>query len=561
MIFLQPLLLLGLAAAAVPALLHLLERRDPPELDFPPLRYLTEAERRSARRMRLRHLLLLLLRTAVIVVIVLAAARPLVPARAGGAHEATAFVIVLDNSPSSAAVVDGRPLFDRLRVTASASLTGSTGADRAWLLLADGVVRAGTREALRAIIDSVTPGVRRLDLAAAVERAGRVVLAEPLAAREVHVFSDLQRTALGDRPADVPAGVRVLALEPAGAPVMNRGIGTASVIDGALRLSVVGTRSAPPAPVTVRLGSYGEVGRALVAPGAEAALPLPSPRPGWWVGEVELDPDELRVDNRRTFVWRVAPPARVAVAPEAGPFVVAALTVLREGGRVAEGSDVTLGEQPGPAATVVFPPTDGALVGPANRALQAHGVNWRFGALAPPGVLAGPGLPALDGVPVARRHRLERARPDSGTVLWEVNGEPWLVLDGDVVLVGSRLDTAWTALPATPQFVPFVDALVNRLARGVAPVREAEGPVGVTFDVRGVDTVGATVLGPDPREADLTPAASGAIRRQLGAELLHDASFARERFSGTRRADVTGVLLALALVLAAVELAVATRTR
>src|SRR5688572_12843009 len=78
MIFLHPLALLGLAAVAIPALLHLLERRDPPELDFPPLRYLTDAERRSSRRLKLRNLLLLVLRTALILVIVLAAARPLV---------------------------------------------------------------------------------------------------------------------------------------------------------------------------------------------------------------------------------------------------------------------------------------------------------------------------------------------------------------------------------------------------------------------------------------------------------------------------------------------------
>ena len=116
------------------------------------------------------------------------------------------------------------------------------------------------------------------------------------------------------------------------------------------------------------------------------------------------------------------------------------------------------------------------------------------------------------------------------------------------------------ALPASPAFVPFVDALVNRLARGEAPVAESEGPPGVAFQIRGADTVGATVSGPDPRESDLTPAAAELVRGTIGAELLDEARFAAERFAGTRRADVSGLLLALALLVAAVELGVATLT-
>jgi hypothetical protein len=137
------------------------------------------------------------------------------------------------------------------------------------------------------------------------------------------------------------------------------------------------------------------------------------------------------------------------------------------------------------------------------------------------------------------------------------------VREGRFVLVGSRLDTAWTALPASPAFVPFVEALVNRVARGEAAIAETEGATGVTFDVRGRDTVGAMVFGPDPREADLTPAPDELVRRALGgsARVLDDARLARARFTGPKRADVSAVLLALAIVLAAVELAVATRTR
>src|SRR6059058_2201745 len=137
----------------------------------------------------------------------------------------------------------------------------------------------------------------------------------------------------------------------------------------------------------------------------------------------------------------------------------------------------------------------------------------------------------------------------------------WLVRDGNVLLLGSRLDTAWTALPATPAFVPFVDALVNRLARGEAPVSEVEGDPRVEFRTRGADTIGATVYGLDPRESDLTPAPPALVGDVLGAEVLDATAFAAARFAGAGRHDASGLLLVLALVFALVELGVATRTR
>jgi hypothetical protein len=147
------------------------------------------------------------------------------------------------------------------------------------------------------------------------------------------------------------------------------------------------------------------------------------------------------------------------------------------------------------------------------------------------------------------------------TVLATVNGEPWLVRDGSVLLLGSRLDTAWTALPAAPAFVPFVDALVNRLARGEAPVSEVEGAPRVEFRTRGADTIGAIVSGLDPRESDLTPASPALVHDVLGAEVLDGAAFAAAGFAGAGRRDGSGLLLVLALLIAVGELGVATRTR
>src|SRR5437763_11283882 len=347
----------------------------PPEVEFPPLRYLSEAERQSARRLRLRHVLLLLLRTGLIVLIVLAAARPLVPApaplRGAAGHQRTALVVILDNSVSSGAVTDGRAVLDRLRAAARGSLAAAAASDRVWLVLADGVARAGTREALLATVDSAAVSPRRLDLTAAVRDAARLVNAEPLEGREVHVMSDLQRTALGAGQAAVARGVRVLALTPGSDVPANRGVGAAQVSDGAVAVSIVGTPGARPAAVTLRVRGR-EVGRGLAVPGSTLSMALPpGVGPGWWVGEAALDADELRADDRRVFAWRVAPPGQVTASSGAGPFVAGGLAVLEPGRRVRRGSGVVDGDRldGGAAVSVVIPPADPTLIGQLNRAL------------------------------------------------------------------------------------------------------------------------------------------------------------------------------------------------
>lgn len=558
MIFLHPLALVGLAAAAIPALLHLFQRRQPPEVDFPALRYLSEAERKSARRLRLRHLLLLLLRTALIVTVVLAAARPLVPSgSSGGTHPPSALVIVLDNSLSSGAVVGGQVALDRLKAAARAVLRRASPDDRLWLVLADGIVRGGAQDELLAAVDSAPADPRRLDLVSAVTRAVRVAAAAPMSVREVHVISDLQRTALASGRVPAVSAVRILALAPRPAP-QNRGLASAHVAGASVTVTVAGTPGASPVPVTLRLRGR-DIARGLAAPGAAVTLPLADPGPGWWVGEVTLDPDELRSDDRRLVVWHSVPPARVHADPAAGPFATAAIAVLQGAHRVRDGADVTLADRPGAGASVVVPPADPALTGQVNRALQARGVGWHFGEAGSPGPITSPALPGTEGARVMRRQRLEGA--DSGVVLASVNGEPWIVASGGVVLVGSRFDTTWTTLPTTPAFVPLIDALVNRFSRGESPVTEQEGAARVAFVHVGPDTVGATVYGPDPRESDLTPADPALIRSALGAELVRDGDLGAAAFAGLRRADLSGLLLVLALLLALGELAAATLAR
>ena len=75
MSFLNPLFLIGLAAAAIPILIHLFTRKRPREMAFPSLEFLAEVNRSEIRRLRLRQWLLLLLRTLAIAALALAMAK------------------------------------------------------------------------------------------------------------------------------------------------------------------------------------------------------------------------------------------------------------------------------------------------------------------------------------------------------------------------------------------------------------------------------------------------------------------------------------------------------
>jgi hypothetical protein len=69
------------------------------------------------------------------------------------------------------------------------------------------------------------------------------------------------------------------------------------------------------------------------------------------------------------------------------------------------------------------------------------------------------------------------------------------------------------------------------------------------------------VYGTDPRESDLTRAPPELVQETLGTRPLDEARFSAARFSGTRRAEASGWLLALALLVAIAELGVAALTR
>src|SRR5690348_12979853 len=106
MSFLTPLFLGGLAALAVPVLIHLINRERREVVEFPSLMFLQRIPYRSVRRQKLRHVFLLVMRCLALALLVVAFARPFVkrPAAARGAGTgARELVVLVDRSYSMGA--------------------------------------------------------------------------------------------------------------------------------------------------------------------------------------------------------------------------------------------------------------------------------------------------------------------------------------------------------------------------------------------------------------------------------------------------------------------------
>lgn len=101
MTFLSPLLLWFLAAASVPVIIHLLNKRRHKTVQWAAMQFLLKATRESRGKKKLRHILILTCRALGIAALALAAARPVVSGLLGwGAGTIDTVVLVLDRSAS-----------------------------------------------------------------------------------------------------------------------------------------------------------------------------------------------------------------------------------------------------------------------------------------------------------------------------------------------------------------------------------------------------------------------------------------------------------------------------
>jgi hypothetical protein len=312
--FLVPAFLAGLAALAVPLLLHLRQRdRDTP-VPFPSLMFLEQLTIRTEQRQRVSDWPLLLLRLLLLSLLVFAFARPLFRSRAvaGSDVRSRAVVVLLDRSLS----MDYAGTWPRALDSARAVIDGLRGNDRVAVVTYDD--EAETRQRLtddrgaaRAALAGLTPRARGTRLAPALRVARQLLLDAPFAAAEIVVVSDLQRGgATGVAGVELPAGVKVRGIPVGPTRWSNAAVHAVEarrVADGARMLLAVKARlrhfgdSASPGR-TVHLvlnGREATTKAARLATAGETVVtfePVPAPE-GSVAVQVAMDADALALDD------------------------------------------------------------------------------------------------------------------------------------------------------------------------------------------------------------------------------------------------------------------------
>ena len=582
MSFLSPIWLVLTAAVAVPLFLHLLRRRIDMRREFPAARYLLRAEKENDRRLKLRNLLLMALRALTLLFLALAAARP-IGALLGSGHVPTALAVVVDNSMSTGAIVDGNPLVARLKAAARSVVEGSATNDQSWLVTADGAVTGGARTLVLDAIDRVEPLGGRADLMAAITQAVGLVQAADLSARTVVVLTDGQAS---QWPGDLTVGdVRVVAYAPANGAPYNRAVTMADPRPprwSPKGTVMVGASGADSVTFRVTLGAR-TVARGLLRGSDEQVVRLEPTERGWVAGTVDLAPDELRGDDERHFAVWVGDAPAVSTNPGVGVFVREAVDALVQSELVTRGSAIEIApvDEAQKLPALLLAPSDPVRLGAANRNLERLGIPWRLEEVRRDETIARGA--DLDGTSVRIRYPL---RPATGTTasdtLATASGVPWIVAGADYVLVASPMSAEATALPVRAAFLPWLSNLLSqRLTRegsGLmhanpgAPMRlpagvtgfegdsqvfavgaKATAPTraGVFFLRRGEERVGALVVNPEREESRLDRLGAPELKARLrGRDVLvtgDAAEVPRRAFDASAQRPLQAILLLLAL--------------
>ncbi len=346
MSFLNPAVLFGLVAVAIPVLLHLLNLRKLRTVEFSTLAFLKELQKSQMRRLKLRQILLLILRTLVIASLVLAFARPALRGTAFGGigtQAKTTVVLMLDDSFSMAAMEEKGSLINQAKASALEILTAIKEGDEVYFQkFSEGNPGNNSESpthdlaAVRLAVEETRISMSRHSLGELLQRARAALRQSTNLNKEIYLVTDLQKTNFAtesrqsflkssDSPQPaVDRGTRVF-LVPVGAGTFS------NVCVDSVELKSKILESSRPVLFQVRLQNYGtsdlrNYTSSLYFDGTrvmQRSVDLPAgavinldfsavPKRGGYIsGYVQTEPDVIDPDNVRYFTLFV--PEKIAV--------------------------------------------------------------------------------------------------------------------------------------------------------------------------------------------------------------------------------------------------------
>jgi hypothetical protein len=195
--FTNPTMLYGLFAAAIPVLIHILNRRRSVTVSFSNVALLQSLQQDRMRRVRIKQWVLLALRTLLITLLVLAFARPTVRESGfgSGLGESTG-VLLLDQSLSMQYEADGKTFLAAAKGRANEALDLFEPDDLVTLISFDNrasVSESLTPDRIKLLLHGITPTFRTSDPVPAIDAARTKVRESVTVNREVFVLSDIAR--------------------------------------------------------------------------------------------------------------------------------------------------------------------------------------------------------------------------------------------------------------------------------------------------------------------------------------------------------------------------------
>jgi hypothetical protein len=362
-------MLYGLWAAALPILIHLLNRRRSVTVSFSNVALLQTLQHDRMRRVKLKQWSLLVIRTVLVALLVLAFARPTVREVSFGSGQGeTSAVLLLDQSLSMRARSAGSTLFEHAKKRAGKALALFVERDEVTLLPFDDRVSPPdplTLDRVRLVLASVEATYRGSNPVPAIDAARRQLRESDALNRELFVFSDLARVGWESvrEPYDGFEGTTVFVVRSPGADVSN--VAIRSIRPAGLLLAVgepahivaelenFGPRRVTDLPVNVFV-DHQRIGQKMIQIGAgerkRVSFRYTPEKGGAREFRVEIPDDGLTEDNTRSSIVHIPDRLRIGLVGEADARYYVQEALNSGGGTAFEISAI----EPGSAGSEVY---------------------------------------------------------------------------------------------------------------------------------------------------------------------------------------------------------------